>query len=774
MKTEFIRYRLWGLVKKLFGQNQSSLSGLSSLFTVMPEIKFYLKKDKQINFLYFDIKNFTHIENVYGWEICYRILMAFAQMMLDWKKKLEETGSKVEVIYGGGDDFILLVFSTSYLETEIDQLCISIKNSIITELKKTTYPTIDLHYSYTLIKSDGNENIEHLIYRELKAVSLKAKDHQYRAHLEKKNIMQDIIVRHQVYPVYQPIISLRTGDVFGREALTRGEKDIGMNPTQLFGLARETGMLLKFERLVREMVIKGGMKRQPGEKLFINLTPEIVNELNFRRGETHRFLREYQFVPEDIVFEITENHAIKDFKLFRKVVEHYRAQGYKIAVDDAGSGFSTLQVIAELYPDFIKIDMSLIRDLDKTPIKLALVEALVDFSKKTGAQLIAEGIETIAELECLLELGIEYGQGYLIARPGDIETCPEGRIIEIVKKRSKVRELEKMMGNSQLKDIVEFNQAITQDILVKDMVDMFDEFPGIQGVVVIDKAQKPVGLVMKDRLYYKLGSAFGVALFMKRPIFQLMDCSPLIVDIYTNLHTVAKIAMERDSKKLYDYIIVTKDEKYYGTISVRSLLEKINQMQIELARDANPLTGLPGNKQIERELNFRLSQQTPFGVIYADLDHFKEVNDSFGYEIGDEILLIVANICKNTTNGFVGHIGGDDFILITEVDWLHEVAENIIKSFDEKMKIYFAEKGFFPEGITVKSRKGKKMTLTGVSISLASGIYNGTEYSNCYEVSKDLALLKGKAKGVTGSSHWHRDTNLSVNTEWGREKKRPV
>lgn len=618
---------------------------------LMPEIKRQLKKGNRVNLLYFDIKNFTKIENEYGGDLCYEILSFLVRQMLQLKQQFVRDRYRVELVYGGGDDFIFLFFHPFRSGRELENICLHIKGTVLKGYAHSGYPALDLYYSHTSIRSDSRENLDHLIYRELKSASLKAKDAQYRFNLEQKGLMAAIVSEKMVYPVYQPIISLHSGMVFGREALTRSHERIKMPPNQLFDIARKTGMLLKFERLTRELAIQGGQRRHPGEKLFINITPEIINELNFQRGETHKFLREFAYQPEDIVLEITENSAIKDFKLFRQVVEHYRTQGFQIAVDDAGSGFSTLQVIAELHPDFIKVDMSLVRDIDKTPLKMALVEALADFSRKTGVQLIAEGIETFAELERLLDLGIDLGQGYLIARPGEIQQPLNPRALEVIRQRSRVRELEQMVGACQLKEVIEFNQAVSQDTLVKEVVDAFNNFPGMQGLVVVNADQVPVGLVMKDYLYYKLGSAYGVSLFMRRPICNLMDKSPLIIDIQKDLNSVARMAMERDHRKLYDFVIVTQYGKYYGTIPVRSLLEKISQLQVELARDANPLTGLPRNHLIQKELSARLTGREPFGVMY------------------DEIITRMADWCTaaqqlaGEAEGFVGHVGGDDFLL---------------------------------------------------------------------------------------------------------------
>lgn len=125
---------------------------------------------------------------------------------------------------------------------------------------------------------------------------------------------------------------------------------------------------------------------------------------------------------EQIVFEITERQSIDDFEAFKMALLHYRRQGYLVAIDDAGAGYSSLQAIAELEPDFIKLDKSLIKGFEKNHVKAAIVEAFVTLTNKLGSKLIVEGIETLDEFRKAQQLKVHYAQGYFIARPAN--PCP--------------------------------------------------------------------------------------------------------------------------------------------------------------------------------------------------------------------------------------------------------------------------------------------------------------------------------------------------------------
>jgi len=132
---------------------------------------------------------------------------------------------------------------------------------------------------------------------------------------------------------------------------------------------------------------------------------------------TTTLLAQSNITPDRIVLEITERAAITDFASFRSTLEYVRALGFNVAVDDAGAGYGSLQCLAEVHPEWLKIDISLIRNIDTDEIRAQLVGSLVTFADNIGVSLIAEGIETEGELAKLRELGVRYGQGFLFSLP---------------------------------------------------------------------------------------------------------------------------------------------------------------------------------------------------------------------------------------------------------------------------------------------------------------------------------------------------------------------
>ena len=131
------------------------------------------------------------------------------------------------------------------------------------------------------------------------------------------------------------------------------------------------------------------------------------------------YLKKYHLDSNNIVFELSETTSIEDKHLFKQAVRHYRSQGFEIAIDDVGSGYSNLNRINHTQPEYIKLDKELIQDIHLNKDKRTMVEVMVNYCKAMHYKLIVEGIETKEELECLIQLGIEYGQGYYLKKPVD-------------------------------------------------------------------------------------------------------------------------------------------------------------------------------------------------------------------------------------------------------------------------------------------------------------------------------------------------------------------
>lgn len=375
--------------------------------------------------------------------------------------------------------------------------------------------------------------------------------------------------------VYQPLVSLHSGQIFGYEALSRGpERTPLANPVTLFSLAEAADLLLPLDNLSREKAIEGMAAFLPDQKLFLNISPEIIGAPSFTSGRTLKLLNNLNLTPNNVVFEITERTSIKDFSKFRRVLEHYRDQGFLVAVDDAGAGYSSLQSIAELHPDFIKIDMSLIKDVDKNPVKQALIETFVTFAQKINSELVAEGIETPEEFTTLMKIGIHYGQGFFLARPENPPPPVTVQAREIFARHFITNNV--IMAYHPIKEIVCNVKCIDPDTAVADAIALLNSNEYARALVV-SRHDQPLGLIMRDKLFNKIAHPYGPALYWNKTVTAIMDANPLVVESNIPINIVANLSMNRPSTKLYDYVIVTEAKRFLGVVSVQSLINTVSE-----------------------------------------------------------------------------------------------------------------------------------------------------------------------------------------------------
>jgi EAL domain-containing protein (putative c-di-GMP-specific phosphodiesterase class I) len=229
----------------------------------------------------------------------------------------------------------------------------------------------------------------------------------------------DIILRERVVTAFQPIMRLgpdRT--VLGFEALSRGPKGTGLERADdLFGSATEHQLLVELDRLCRRRALLSSGRIPTNAKLFVNTLPATIRDPQFRGRSLIEFLDKAQVSPDRIVIEITEKLVIENYNLFREAMAYFTDLGMSFAVDDVGSGYSGLESIARLKPTFLKIDIALIRDVHVSRVNRAICEAIIALGHGIGAAVIGEGIQAEEEAAALLEMGVDWGQGFHLGRP---------------------------------------------------------------------------------------------------------------------------------------------------------------------------------------------------------------------------------------------------------------------------------------------------------------------------------------------------------------------
>lgn len=226
----------------------------------------------------------------------------------------------------------------------------------------------------------------------------------------KQERIQDAILKKQIAMIYQPIWRLGTSRPVGFECLARFSALPARGPDEWFAEAAETGLSVPLELTAIRLAMSAASQFPSDIYIAVNASPETILSDDLPAALS-------AMPAQQIVLEITEHAHVEDYDRLRRALEPLRIAGVRLAVDDAGAGYASLQHILQLRPDLIKLDISLTRHIHLDPARRALASALVAFSRDTGSRIIAEGVETASELEALRNIGVEKAQGYFLGRP---------------------------------------------------------------------------------------------------------------------------------------------------------------------------------------------------------------------------------------------------------------------------------------------------------------------------------------------------------------------
>ncbi len=247
---------------------------------------------------------------------------------------------------------------------------------------------------------------------------------QEDARNEKRQIIRDAVGRGDPQIVYQPICRLSDGRVTGVEALSRFNSEPTRSPDKWFKDADEAGLSDQLELLAIRKALAEAAQLPPHLSLSVNVSPLVAIQnplLNVLSS----------FDPKRLVVELTEHAIIEDYQRLIDALAPLRAKGIRVAIDDAGAGYASLRHVLKLRPDIIKLDTSITRGIDTDPMRRALAAALGEFARHTGTAIIAEGVETLAEVELLRAVGIEKGQGYYFSRPRPAATVVDAPMPQV-------------------------------------------------------------------------------------------------------------------------------------------------------------------------------------------------------------------------------------------------------------------------------------------------------------------------------------------------------
>jgi EAL domain-containing protein (putative c-di-GMP-specific phosphodiesterase class I)/GGDEF domain-containing protein len=561
---------------------------------------------------------------------------------------------------------------------------------------------------------------------------------------------------------FQPIINIHTGLCSGVEALLRNQQEAGFETIDgFFDAAHEEHCLFGVDRLLREKAIRKFFKIDFHQKikLFYNLDNRVLLNPDYTPGYTSELLSIFGMNQSALCFEISERHELQFGREIEKVFNAYKQQTYQIAIDDFGTGFSGMQLLYHSEPDFIKIDRFFITAIETDPKKKLFVSNIIKLAHILGIQVIAEGIETEKEFYVCHDIGCDYVQGYLIQRPTvNLEELTY-RYEEVIyfnnQNLRKVHTDERLIYN-QMEHVA---PVCYPEHSMSYLFDVFRRQKTTNFLPVVNTNREPLGVVKEKDLKEYVYSPFGKDLLKN----QRLNITPLtfltktpVVEITTEVEQILGICT---IDKNCEVILVTENGKYLGFLSMMALLNLLNEKNLAVARDQNPLSKLPGNTIINSQIAQALKEQEGRQMfVYFDFDDFKPFNDIYGFRRGDRAILLFADMLKELSHihqFFVGHIGGDDFfasIHLTNGAYDHPLSliKAVLTKFRDDAVNLYDDEAKNSRYIISKNREGEMTHFPLLTVSAAVLIVcNGTDDLSLEDIAQSIAGLKQEAKKRT-------------------------
>ena len=416
-------------------------------------------------------------------------------------------------------------------------------------------------------------------------------------------ILHDILEHNQLTPLFQPIYSLAENRIYGYEALIRGPAESPLhNPTVLFEDAAKYARLAEMDQRCSQVCVEAWLRLQFTGKLFLNINPASMLQPGFQKGEVRDIIGVAGVVPGQVVMEITEHMPTDDYALLREAVVRYRSKGFEIAIDDLGSGYSSLRLWYELRPEYVKIDMHFIQGIHLDRSKRQFVQSIMEIASDLNCTVIAEGVETKAEHQALHDLGVTMAQGYYFARPEALPTATRTVPAPVLELPTHSGYVVGLTRSAIAASLISARPILDPDAPAEEAGELFHNTPHLNALPVV-RDGVPLGLVRRTQLMNVLASRYGRDLHGKKPVSHFMERRPLIVDKSLPLEKLSKLVTSEDDVYLSDEFIITSKGRYLGMSMIVQLLKKITDLQVRNARYSNPLTFLPGSVPINERLD---------------------------------------------------------------------------------------------------------------------------------------------------------------------------
>jgi EAL domain-containing protein (putative c-di-GMP-specific phosphodiesterase class I) len=393
-------------------------TGLPTLAAVLEDARRLIERRASVALAYLDVGGGVRLEARHGWQDYDETVRITATALAGPRPGIPR--ADIVAVMGARSDKFVLFFGSAAdapmdlnaAEARATALRDFAAEALAAEGRGETAPLL---MGLALVHSDPMLRAERAVHRALDEAMFRSLRRRSVEEERQARWLDTLIHSESIVTVFQPVVALADLQVVGQEVFTHGpEGGLVRDAEALFVLAERTGRAIAFERLCRRQAFVCFSARASRGKLFLKASPAALNDPDFIQDGLLRELNGTGLAAVDVVVEVQERLAALDRKAFRAALRALKVQGFAIAIDDMGAGYSSLQSIAEMEPDFLKFDMSLVRNLDRNPIKRSLLETVVRLSRSVDAPVVACGIETPGELATIRDMGVPLGQGHYL------------------------------------------------------------------------------------------------------------------------------------------------------------------------------------------------------------------------------------------------------------------------------------------------------------------------------------------------------------------------
>jgi diguanylate cyclase (GGDEF)-like protein len=544
----------------------------------------------------------------------------------------------------------------------------------------------------------------------------------------------EMLAQERFISHFQPIVSIQdTSQIYGYESLMRGLDAEGnlVPPGPIIELATEAGLLPQLDRIARLSTIAQVNHHHLNGHIFINFAPTALYDPVSCLRSTVEAIDQGGISHERVVFEVVESDNPQDLDHLKSVLQYYRDAGFLVALDDLGSGYSSLNLLHQLRPDFIKLDMGLIRDVHQDLYKALITEKLLEIAQKLNIRTVAEGIECIEELNWLRERGATFAQGYLIAKPTAIPTTATPNFNGITIASADCQQIQqrvqhqteserivaavtqRMRQSLELKEILQTTADEVRQLFAVDRVVIYQFDSDWSGLVAVESlapgCMSILGFNVMDTCfqsshaaYYQQGHTRAIA------NIETEGLSSCHVQLLQSLHIRANLVVPiLQQERLWGLLIahqcsntrqwqqseINLFNQLAGQAAIAiqqsELYQQLQQANQELQRLAasDGLT-LVANRRcfddtLKTEWQRLAREKASLSLILCDVDCFKLYNDTYGHLAGDDALRQVAQTISQTVKrpaDLVARYGGEEFAVIlpnTDITGAMAVAKEI-------------------------------------------------------------------------------------------------